>query len=77
MGDWDLRRLGELGLIERLRRGAGVPRGWQRGIGDDAAVLRPRRGFDLATTVDALVEERLGKISERMVGRGARRSEGR
>ncbi len=57
MTDWDLRRLGEFGLIERLRRGAGEPRGWQRGIGDDAAVLRPRAGCDLVTTVDALVED--------------------
>jgi thiamine-monophosphate kinase len=57
MQDWDLRRAGEFGLIELLRRGAGEPRGWLRGIGDDAAVLRPRRGRDLVTSVDALVED--------------------
>ncbi len=57
MQDGDLRRLGEFGWIELLRRSAGEPRGWLRGIGDDAAVLRPRRGCDLVATVDALVED--------------------
>ena len=53
----DLRTIGELGLIEALRRRARQARGvWVRGIGDDAAVLRPRPGRDLALTTDTLVE---------------------
>ncbi len=54
----DLEALGELGLIDALRRRAGEPGGaWVRAIGDDAAVLRPRPGTDLIWTVDALVED--------------------
>ncbi|HET9594597.1 MAG TPA: AIR synthase related protein, partial [Anaeromyxobacteraceae bacterium] len=48
---------GEFQLIERFVRAA--PRGGAGvvlGIGDDAAVLRPPRGEDLALTVDAVVE---------------------
>ncbi|MEE8558841.1 MAG: thiamine-phosphate kinase [Myxococcota bacterium] len=57
MGRLDLRTLGELGLIRTLRRRAGEPgRRWLRGIGDDAAILRPRPGHDLVVTTDALVE---------------------
>ena len=53
----DLERLGEFGLIEALRRRAGTARPpWRVGIGDDAAVLRPRPGRDLVMTADALVE---------------------
>ncbi len=54
----DLGALGELGLIETLRRRAREPGGaWLRGIGDDAAVLRPPAGADLVWTADALVED--------------------
>ena len=57
MAGLDLRELGELGLIEALRRRAGRVRGaWTLGIGDDAAVLRPRPGHDLVLTTDTLVE---------------------
>ncbi len=57
MAGLDLRKLGELGLIEVLRRRARVARGvWRLGIGDDAALLRPRPGYDLALTTDTLVE---------------------
>ena len=50
--------LGELGLIETIRRRAREPGGaWLRGIGDDAALLRPPRGADLVWTTDALVED--------------------
>lgn len=56
-----LRDLGEFGLIERIARGArraGAPPGpWRVGIGDDAAVLRPRPAEDLVVTTDALVED--------------------
>ena len=47
----------EFELIEAFTRGA--PRGGAGvllGIGDDAALLRPPRGLDLAVTVDAVVE---------------------
>ncbi len=54
----DLDALGELGLIETIRRRVGEPGGaWLRGIGDDAAVLRPPSGADLVWTADALVED--------------------
>jgi thiamine-monophosphate kinase len=55
----DLGQLGELGLIEAVRRRARGARaaGWLEGIGDDAAVLRPRAGCDLVATSDALVED--------------------
>jgi len=55
-----LRDLGEFGVIRRIERAAA--RAWPRapgvvvGIGDDAAVLRPRRGEDVVVTTDALVE---------------------
>jgi thiamine-monophosphate kinase len=71
---WDLRRGGEFGLIDVLRRGAGVARGWRLGIGDDAAVLHPRRGHDLVTSVDALVEDvhfRWSTTDARSLGRKA------
>lgn len=50
--------LGEFGLIERIARIAGRHAGgWVvRGIGDDAALLRPRTGEDLALSTDAMVE---------------------
>jgi thiamine-monophosphate kinase len=50
--------LGEFGLIERIARIARSHHGdWVvRGIGDDAAVLRPRAGQDLVLTTDAMVE---------------------
>jgi thiamine-monophosphate kinase len=50
--------VGEFGLIARIERAAGRPRGRGvvLGIGDDAALLRTRPGEDVAATVDALVE---------------------
>ena len=58
MGAVDLRKLGEFGLIEAIRRRAGVDRRvWRLGIGDDAAVLRARPGEELVWTTDALVED--------------------
>ena len=61
---------GEFDFIESLRRRENARRGAPRkhstlnthhsslikGIGDDAAVLRPRAGFDLVITTDLLVE---------------------
>lgn len=73
-----LRDLGEFGLIERIERAASrrgaVGGAWVLGIGDDAAVLRPRRGEDLVVTTDALVEDvhfRWRNQSARAVGRRA------
>ena len=53
-----LERLGEFGLIARLRaRLATTAPGLLRGIGDDAAVLVPTPGLALLATADALIEE--------------------
>lgn len=55
-----LRDVGEFGLIARVARRAqsaiADPAGVVLGIGDDAAVLRPRRGEDVVVTTDAVVE---------------------
>ena len=72
----ELRQLGELGLIERIRRAAGrrPGAGVVFGIGDDAAVLRPRVGEDVVASTDALVEGvhfRFGNESARSIGRRA------
>ncbi len=53
----DVRKLGEQGLVRALRRRAGAAGSrWVLGIGDDAAVLRPRAGRELVITTDSLVE---------------------
>ena len=51
--------VGEFGLIARIARAAARVRGPAvvLGIGDDAAVLRPRAGERLLVTTDALVED--------------------
>ena len=53
-----LRDLGEFGLIARIERLAGRVQGSRvaLGIGDDAALLRPRAGETWALTTDACVE---------------------
>jgi thiamine-monophosphate kinase len=71
-----LRDLGEFGLIDRIRRLAARVEGRDvvLGIGDDAALLRPRRGEDLVVTSDALVEGthfRWDGETPRMLGRRA------
>jgi thiamine-monophosphate kinase len=50
--------VGEFGLIDRIARlaGSGFTRDVVLGIGDDAAVLRPRRGEEVVVTTDAFVE---------------------
>jgi thiamine-monophosphate kinase len=62
----DPRELGEFGLIEAIRLAARARRGpknslapseWRVAIGDDAAVLTPKRGEELVVTTDALVED--------------------
>jgi thiamine-monophosphate kinase len=54
----DPKALGEFGLIEAIRHRALVDRPeWRVAIGDDAAVLRPRRGVELVWTTDTLVED--------------------
>jgi len=73
-----LRDLGEFGLIARIERaaarsGQGGP-GVVLGIGDDAAILRARRGEDVVVTTDALVEGvhfRFATQSPRAIGRRA------
>ncbi len=53
----DPARLGEFGLIEALRHRARVSgHAWAEAIGDDAAILRPRKDWELALTADALIE---------------------
>jgi thiamine-monophosphate kinase len=51
--------LGEFGLIERIRRASrGQPKAQVvLGIGDDAALIRPRAGEDLVVSADTLVED--------------------
>jgi thiamine-monophosphate kinase len=53
-----LRELGEFGLIARIERLARRVQGARvaLGMGDDAALLRPRAGEDVALTTDAFVE---------------------
>jgi thiamine-monophosphate kinase len=52
-----VQRLGEWGLIRRIRRGsgAGAP-GVRTGIGDDTAVLQPTPGAWLLATTDLVIE---------------------
>ncbi len=72
-----LRDLGEFALIERIERAARrLPhsRSVVIGIGDDAALLRPRPGEDVAVSSDSLVEGvhfRFATQSPRTVGRRA------
>jgi thiamine-monophosphate kinase len=72
-----LRELGEAGAIERIARAARRQGGGSRvrlGIGDDAALLRPPPGHDLAVSTDALHEGihfRWRTESARNVGRRA------
>lgn len=59
-GDRTLGDLGEFGLIERIERAvrrSGVPRHVVIGIGDDAAVVRPRPGEEIVVTTDSRVED--------------------
>ena len=69
-----LRDLSEFGWIARIRRAAeraGVPRHVVVGIGDDAAVLRPRAGEDLVVSTDACVEDvhfRFATDPDRVIG---------
>lgn len=54
-----LRALGELGVIARIRRAVGQ-RAWtgvNTGIGDDTAVLTPGAGASLLATTDLLIED--------------------
>lgn len=51
-----LLRMNELARVERIRRAAGA-KNLVRGIGDDCAVYRPRRGEDLVFTIDLLIED--------------------
>jgi len=69
-----VRDIGEFGLIRRIEGLArGVPAsGVVLGVGDDAALLRPRAGEDLVVSTDAAVEGvhfRLDQETPRTVGR--------
>jgi thiamine-monophosphate kinase len=71
-----LRDLGEFELIDRIQRLAEEVQGKDvvLGIGDDAALLRPRRGEDLVVTSDAMIEGthfRWDGETPRMLGRRA------
>ncbi len=71
-----VRDLGEFGLIERIARLAGRSRTADvvLGIGDDAAILRLRRGEELVVTTDAAVARvhfRLDHETPRTAGRRA------
>ncbi|MCH2170651.1 thiamine-phosphate kinase [Myxococcota bacterium] len=74
-----LRDLGEQGLIERVRRAAqraaaGSAPAVVLGIGDDAAILRPRSGEEVVVSTDAFVENvhfRWRTQSARCAGRRA------
>jgi len=71
-----LSEIGESALIARIARRAGhaPSTDWPLGIGDDAAILRPRAGSDLVLSTDALVENvhfRFGRDAWRSVGRRA------
>jgi thiamine-monophosphate kinase len=73
-----LRDVGEFELIERIaraaERGPAAGPGVVLGIGDDAALLRTRRGEDVVVTTDAFVEDvhfRWSSWSPRCIGRRA------
>jgi thiamine-monophosphate kinase len=51
-----LSKLGEFGLIDRIKTEAGTGPGILQGIGDDCAVLELPEGHDLLTTKDLLIE---------------------
>jgi thiamine-monophosphate kinase len=76
-GGRKLRDLGEFALIARIARAAGRPPprgGVVLGMGDDAALLRPRPGEDVAVSADTFVEDvhfRWRTESPRTVGRCA------
>lgn len=53
-----VQRLGERGLIRRIRRAIGPPGpGIRVGIGDDGAVLEPTAGTGLLATTDLVIED--------------------
>ena len=53
-------KLSELSLIDHIRQGFATRHrgGVELGIGDDCAVLRPRRGSDVVVTTDLMLEGR-------------------
>ncbi len=68
--------VGESALIERIGSRAGLSpgRNWPLAIGDDAAILRPRAGWDVVLSVDAVVEDvhfRFSREAPRTIGRRA------
>lgn len=71
--------IGEFGLISRIRRrveraGLAAGAGVRLGIGDDAALLRPSPGFEIAVSADTVVEGvhfRRETMSARLVGQRA------
>jgi thiamine-monophosphate kinase len=68
--------LGESALIRRIARRAGHPASarWPKAIGDDAAILRPRKADDLVLSTDAQVEGvhfQFAREAPRTIGRRA------
>lgn len=51
----DLKELGEFGLIEEIKRGIEVPKGYL-GIGDDCAVMPQQSGKETLVSTDMLIE---------------------
>ena len=71
-----LEDVGESALIERIARRAGRSPGrdWALGIGDDAAILRPRSGDEIVLSTDVVVEDvhfRFDRETPRAIGRRA------
>jgi thiamine-monophosphate kinase len=71
-----VRDLGEFGLIERIARLAGRARSADvvLGIGDDAAVLRPRPGEELVASTDAAVAGVHFRLDQETPGTAGRRA---
>ena len=77
MSRLDPAALGEHGFLRALRRRAkSAGSAWREGIGDDAAILKARAGFETVVTTDSLVEDvhfRWRHSDARQIGRKALR----
>ena len=69
-----LKDIGEFGLIERIRKKIRVDASVFKGIGDDAAILKPKAGEEILLTTDILIEGhdfRLKEATPYEIGRKA------